>query len=291
MQAVLIINPTSGISTIATIEGTPEAREAATLAALHAHGIETKVVYTTPEDHGAHLAAQAAAEEAEIVIAAGGDGTVHEVASGLIGSQTALGIIPIGTMNNLAHSLSIPDTIEEACAVIATGEIISVDMGKINEGCFLEAAGIGLEAALFPAAEEVKSPGLLSTLRGIIDGLRILLAYQPAKLRISIDEHRRRPYRAIQITICNSRFYGLNFELVPDAVMDDGLLDVVIYRNFSKLEYLRHAIAIVQGKPLYQPKVIHRRIKSLHITSDHPMEIQADGLPHGHTPATVTVLP
>jgi len=291
MHAVLIINPTSGISTLAEAVVTPVDHEEIIIAALHTYGIEPKVVYTTPEEHGASLAKQAAAEQAEIVIAAGGDGTIHEVATGLIGTKSALGIIPLGTMNNLARSLNIPEAIEEACAAIVNGEIISVDMGKINEHCFLEVAGIGLEAALFPAGEEVKSPGVLSTLRGIIDGLRILLAYQPALLRISIDERKRRPYHAIQVTICNSRYYGPKFELVPDAVMDDGLLDVVIYRNFSKLEYIRHAIAIVQGKRLYQPKVIHRRIKSMRINADLPLEIQADGLPHGYTPATVTVLP
>lgn len=291
MRAVLIINPTSGLSTLATTEGTSQDHEETILAALRTHNIEPEVMHTTPEDHGAGLAAQAAAEQAEIVIAAGGDGTIHEVASGLIGTQSTLGIIALGTMNNLARSLNIPETIEEACNVIASGEIISIDMGKINEHSFLEVAGIGLEAALFPAAEEVKSPGMLSTLRGIIDGLRILLAYQPTRIRISIDERRRRPYHAIQVTICNSRYYGAKFELVPDAVMDDGLLDVVIYKNFSKLEYLRHAIAIVQGKRPYQPKVIHRRFKSLRITADSPIEIQADGLPHGYTPAVVTVLP
>ena len=173
MRAVLIMNPVSGISTLATSDGTVEEHEQAVLAALRLHGIEAKVMYTTPEDPGARLAAQAAAEQAEVVIAAGGDGTIHEVATGLIGSQTALGIIPLGTMNNLAHSLNISETIEEACAAIATGETVSIDVGKINEQYFLEVAGIGLEAALFPAAEELKSPGVLSTLHGIIEGLCI----------------------------------------------------------------------------------------------------------------------
>ena len=291
MRAVLIMNPASGMSAMAATTGTAEKHEEVILAALRTHGIEAELRYTTPEDLGEGLAAQAAAEQADIVIAAGGDGTIHEVAAGLIGTQSALGIIALGTMNNLAHSLNIPEAIEEACAAIATGETISVDAGKINEHCFFEVAGIGLEAALFPSAEEVKSPGVLSTLHGIIGGLRILLAYKPAKLRISIDEQRHHPYHALQVTICNSRYYGPQFELVPDAVMDDGLLDVAIYKNFNKLEYMRHAISIVQGKRVYQPKVFHRRVKSLRISADHPMEIQADGLPHGHTPATVTVLP
>src|SRR2546422_3770151 len=223
MRAVLIINPVSGMSTLATSEGTPQENEEAILAALCTHGIEVEVLHTTPEELGAGLAAQAAAEQAEVVIAAGGDGTIHEVATGLIGTQSALGIIALGTMNNLAHSLNIPATIEEACAVIATGETHAIDVGKINDQFFTEVAGVGLEAAFFPAAEEMKGPGLLVTLRGIFDGLRTLLAFQPAKLRISFDQHQRRSYTAIQVTVCNSRYYGPQFELVPEASMDDGL--------------------------------------------------------------------
>ena len=120
MRAVLIINPTSGMSMMATVEGTPEVREATILATLRTYGIEAEVRHTTAEERGAGLAAHAAAEQAEVVIAAGGDGTIHEVASGLIGTRSALGIIALGTMNNLAHSLNIPVDIEEACATIAT---------------------------------------------------------------------------------------------------------------------------------------------------------------------------
>src|SRR5579864_8148119 len=118
MRAVLILNPTSGISTITTLEGTqssPEENEAAILANLHAYSIDPEVQYTTPEDTGRGLAAQAAINATELVIVAGGDGTVHAVACGLVGTETPLGIIPTGTMNNLARSLHIPQTIEDAC--------------------------------------------------------------------------------------------------------------------------------------------------------------------------------
>jgi diacylglycerol kinase (ATP) len=289
MRTVLIMNPASGLSMLAINAGTPQEHETAIVTALQVHGIEPEVRYTTLEDPGRGLARQAAAEGADVVIAAGGDGTVHEVANGLVGTKSALGIIPMGTMNNLARSLNIPATIDEACAVIAGGETHSIDVGKINDHFFTEVAGIGLEAALFTAGEEVKGPGMISTVRGIIDGLRTVLAFRPVKLRISIGDRKRYYYRAIQVTICNSRYYGPQFELVPEALMDDGLLDVVIFKNFSKLEYIRHAISISQRRRVYQPKLVHRRVKSLYIDTDHPVEIQADGLPHGYTPAVVTI--
>ena len=291
MRAVLIINPTSGKSTVTDKPMSPEETEIAILTGLRTYGIEPELYHTTPEDTGQGLATRAAAAHAELVIAAGGDGTIHAVASGLIGTQSTMGIIPTGTMNNLAHSLNIPDTIPAACIALATGETRLIDVGKINEHFFLEVAGIGLEAALFPAAEEVKSPGLLSTLHGVIRGVKTLLSFKPTRLRISYDERQRRPYEAIQVTICNAPFYGIHFQVASNVLMDDGLLDVIIYRNFSKLEYIRHAISISQGRRLYQPKIRHRRAKSLHINADQAMEIHADGEPLGYTPAQIIIVP
>ena len=199
------------------------------------------------------------------MIVAGGDGTVHAVACGLIGTETTLGIIPTGTMNNLARSLHIPETIEEACAVIAKGKTHAIDVGKINDHLFIEVAGIGLEAALFPAAEEFKSPGMWSTLHGIMSGLRTIMAFRPTTLHIALDNKKRRAIDAIQVTICNAPYYGAHLEVAPEALMDDGLLDIVIYRHFSKLEYLRHALSISQGKRVYQPRIRRRRVRTLQV--------------------------
>jgi len=147
MRTVLILNPTSGISTKRmSVEDT----EKAILQGLQACGIEQEVSYTTPEETGKGLATRAAAEHSELVIAVGGDGTIHAVANGLVSTHSTLGIIPTGTMINLAHSLNIPDTIPAACVAIATGEMRLIDVGKMNEQIFLEVAGVGLEASLFP---------------------------------------------------------------------------------------------------------------------------------------------
>src|SRR2546421_11533288 len=121
MRTILILNPESGDSPLAEVHGTAASHEEMILAALSMYGIEPEVWHTIPEDPGEELAKKAADEHADLVIAAGGDGTIHAVASGLIGRETTLGIIAMGTMNNLAHSLGIPETIEAACAVIARG--------------------------------------------------------------------------------------------------------------------------------------------------------------------------
>src|SRR5437764_620551 len=102
-------------------------------------------------------------------------------------------------MNTVAHSLSIPCTIEAACAIIAKGKTRRIDVGRIDEQIFLESAGIGLEAALFPYLEEMKSFGVLATLRGVIRGLFTLFTFQKTKLKISFDEESFRSYQAIQV--------------------------------------------------------------------------------------------
>ena len=219
MRAVLILNPTSGISTVTEKQMSVEGTEKAILQGLQAWGMEPVVYYTTPEETGKGLATRAAAEQ-----------------------------------------------------------------------IFLEVAGVGLEAELFPAAEEMKKPGLLTTLHGVVSGLKTLLTFKPTRIRIAFDDRQRRPYEALQVTICNAPFYGMHLEVVPNILMDDGLLDVAMYRNFSKLEYIRHALSISQGRRRYEPKIVHRRVQSLRITSDQPLDLQVDGVAQGTTPAEVTVL-
>jgi YegS/Rv2252/BmrU family lipid kinase len=291
MRTILILNPGSGDSPLAASHGTFTDLHEHILSALRQQHIEPEVRYTTPEDPGTEQAKQAASEGADIVIAAGGDGTLHAVAAGLINTQSTLGIIPIGTMNNIAHSLSIPEDIEQACAIIAGGTTRPIDVGTINEHIFLEVAGIGLEAAIFPAAEEFKSKGLKATLHGIISGLRTLIAFKPTRFTFRFDNKSTRHFRAIQVSICNSPYYGAHFRFAPRARMDDGLLDVLIYRNFSKVQYLFHAISISQGLRQLATRVSRRKVKHLFVDTEIPVEIHADGTQIGYTPATITILP
>jgi diacylglycerol kinase (ATP) len=291
MRTILILNPASGASALAPDHHTLEENEEAIIASLHAAGLEPEIRYTTPEDPGQGLARQAAQEGADLVIAAGGDGTLHSVACGLIGTKSTLGIIAIGTMNNVAYSLAIPEDIAEACEIIAHGATCYIDVGKINGYHFLEVAGIGLEAALFPAAEEFKSPGLLSSLDGAIRGLLTLFRFQPTRFRASFDGRQAHSFKAIQISVCNTPYYGAHLRFAPEAIMDDGLLDVLIYKNFSKLAYIRHAISISQGRWALEPQVSHRKAKAITIQADQPVEIHADGEIKGYTPATIVVEP
>jgi len=291
MRTILIFNPTSGSSPMANHQGTTDDIREQIIAALRTHDIEPEVHETTEEDPGTQMAKKLADEGADVVIAAGGDGTLHAVATGLIGTKSTLGILPMGTMNNIAHSLEIPEDIEKACSIIAKGQTSLIDVGEINGNIFLEVAGIGLEAALFPAAEEIKSTGIMSTIKGVFEGLNTLFSFEPTRFTATFDGKRKRHFHAVQISVCNSPYYGAHFRFAPNAVMDDGFLDVLIYRNFSKFEYLRHALSISQGKRTLGLKVSQRKIKSIHIEAEHPVEIHADGEQKGHTPTTIRIRP
>ncbi len=289
-RAILILNPTSGASALATQHLTTEQYQEQIVRSLAEYDIVTEVRYTTPEDPGRGLAQQAASEGVDLVIAAGGDGTLHAVASGLVRTNSTLGIIPLGTMNNVARSLQIPEDLEAAGRIITEGTTRLIDVGMMNEALFLEVAGIGLEAALFPAAEDIKRYGLWSTIRGVIAGLQILFRFKPETFVVSFDGKRPRRFQAIQISICNSPYYGARLQFAPRAVMDDGFLDVLIYKNFSKLAYLRHAIAISQGRRTLEPRVVRRKVKLLRVRTRQPIEVHTDGTPQGSTPALVQVL-
>lgn len=289
MRVVLIINPASGESMLAQNEGSPDQLEEKIVSTLRSYGIEPEVQHTTPEDTGAGLAKQAAEEGADIVIAAGGDGTIHAVASGLIGTKSTLGVIAMGTMNNIAHSLDLPKTIEELCEVIAKGTTSVVDVGHANGQVFLEVVGVGLEAALFPAAEEVKSRGLVSTVRGVTTALKKLLEFKPPQVKVSLDGRRAHTYKALQVTVCNTPYYGAHFQIVSNILMNDGLLDVIIYRNFSKFEFIRHAISISQGRRTLEPRITRRKVKALTIRSEQAVEAHADGVPLGTTPVRIEI--
>lgn len=291
MRTALVLNPGAGASMLANQKIHEQNIKTVLLHKLRKQGLEPEIYYTTPEDPGQGIAAYLAQEHVKLVIVAGGDGTIHAVAHGLIGSASVLGILPLGTMNNLARSLGIPEDLDAACAILTDGEVRDIDVGKINQHMFLEVAGVGLEAALFPAAEAVKEGGPLSTVKGVLKGLYTLFRFKPPHISLAFDNEEPHTYRAIQVTVCNTPYYGSHLKVAPQSYMNDGWLNVVLYTNFSKREYIQHAISISQGRRVFTPKIIHRRIKTLRINTATAVELQADGTAHGSTPAQITIIP
>lgn len=287
MNTRLIVNPTSGPA-----ENPQLLTDLAD--ALQTQGIQAEICTTTPDEDGEGLAAAAAKAGAKLVIVAGGDGTIEAVARGLIHTQTVLGIIPLGTRNNIAASLNIPTDLTQAIQTLVEGGRDQFDMGKANNYYFMEVVGVGLEASLFPCGDKVKEKikkNHLIALTSIFSGIKTFLQFRPHRLVLRFDGRRVRRLRALQVNICNSPRYGVEFTLAPEAKMNDGKLDVIYIDNPSKWDHLRHFFTAMRGKRLPHERLKTYRASKIEIRSYPPLNVHADGECLGTTPVTVKVIP
>lgn len=287
MNTLLIVNPTSGpTENPYLIDDLKEL--------LQAQGIQAEIRTTTPDESGEGLAAAAAQAGVELVIVVGGDGTIEAVARGLVHTQTVLGIIPMGTRNNIAASLNIPNDLTQAIQIIAEGDRDRFDMGRANNHYFMEVVGVGLEATLFPCGDEVKEgikKNYLAALRSVFSGLKTFLQFRPHRLVLRFDGGRMRRLRTLQVNICNSPRYGIEFALAPEAKMNDGKLDVIYLDNPSKWDHLRHFFTAMRGGGQPHERLRAHRASVVEVRSYPPLEVHADGECLGTTPVIVEVIP
>jgi len=306
-RARLIMNPVSGVD-----EPNPM-KLPDIITALEAEDIRAELAFTRPDESPTAIAQQAAQEEYDMVIVGGGDGTVSEVAKGLLHAAIPLGIIPIGTYNNIARSLNLPTNLTQACQVLAQGQIRTIDVGQAvgqadEEHYFFEAAGVGLDAALFPLGEEIKA----GQWQRMIQALRLALSYQPQQIKLQFDRPpstpalsttrqrrflRRRPVeqheiqlQALLVVVANGPYYGSGFTVAPEAIIDDGLLTVSLYRDFSKWELLRHFWSISRGQFQPNPKIQTYQVAEVRLNSKSPLPVHVDGHPIGELPVTFKVI-
>jgi len=218
-RILFIVNPASG----------PQNEDAAVFAALvsaqiDANVFDYEIVTTQYALHATELSKKAVAQNLDIVVAVGGDGTVNEVASSLIGSHTALGIIPAGSGNGLAHHLKIPFNLSESLAMINTGRMLLMDTVSVNDVPFLSIAGIGFDALVADKFAGNSTRGLMSYLNIVSSEYN---SYKPLEYEITIDG-KMDTYKALFISFANSDQFGYNTSIAPEARVDDGLMDVCI---------------------------------------------------------------
>ncbi|MGF1516309.1 MAG: diacylglycerol/lipid kinase family protein [Nodosilinea sp.] len=286
MNTLLIVNPASGP------EENPDLVSDLTNA-LQAQGIEAEICTTTPDEDGQGLAAAAAKTGTPLVIVAGGDGTIEAVARGLAHSQTVLGILSQGTRNNIAASLDIPTDVTQAVRVIKAGDRRQIDMGKANHHYFMEVVGIGLEASLFPCGDEVKEGmknNYWSALKNFFLGLKTFFQFKQHRLVLRFDGKLARLH-TLQVNICNSPRYGVEFAIAPEAKMDDGKLDLIYIDKPSKWEHFRHFFAAMRGKHLPHKRLQMHQATNVKVRSYPALEVHADGEYIGTTPVMIEVVP
>ncbi len=217
----------------------------------------------------------------KLIVVAGGDGTIDSVAATLVGRSAVLGIIPIGTRNNLAFNLGIPSGIAEAVAILRNGRRLKIDVGQVTSGrvrrWFLEAASLGLLSDLYPVADDIQH-GNLAQIGGL---LSTLVTAIPSHLHITLDGHAPLDTTAHLVLIANMPFLGPHFQIAPDVSFSDNRLDVFIFSDMSMLNLITYAMQST-GSAAQDARIMHYRVKHVTIVSEPPMTVLADGAPLGH---------
>lgn len=227
--------------------------------------------------HAKLLTQQSLAEGADIIIACGGDGTINEIASCLVGTPIVLGIIPLGSGNGLASHLKIPRNIEDAIQVIKSENIRQVDVGRINKKYFFSNTGSGFDANVIKYYERSKKRKFISYIQATI---KAFIEIQGANKTIQIKVNDELTYEdPFMIFISNSNELGYKFSLTPKASMQDGLLDVMIVPKMSKLKTVMLGILILLKKQHLLREVKIYQDKNIKITQKkgHFFQTQIDG--------------
>lgn len=287
-RITVIRNPNAGIGAHLSSIG-DEAQRMREL--LQRHGVAAEI--ETPDDEAAarQAVSRAIDDGAEVVVAAGGDGTVHLVVGGLLGTDVALGILPLGRVMNIARALGIPRDLDAAADILAAGALRAVDVGEARTAdghtrTFLETGSVGLNAAIFREVTRADEGELRSIVRTIWAAIR----YRPARMRLELDDGVIET-RALMVTASIGPYVGLGMTVAPGARLDDGRFDVSVFRRFSKLELLRHLAAIAFGRRQYAPQVRTYRSSRVRIASVHPLPARADMYDLGSTPVEFRTRP
>jgi YegS/Rv2252/BmrU family lipid kinase len=271
------------------VDGLSELR--ATAIWLTDHGLPTEVTTTAHVGHAVELTREAVAAGRQMVIAAGGDGTLNDVIQGLAGSTTALGVLPMGTVNVWAREIGIPLGAREAREVLLHGVRRQVDMGRAGPRYFLMMAGVGFDAEVVKRVERnwLKRVGL-KMLDYIATAGSLGLTQRPATLTLRMPGQRRK-MNALMVVIGNTRLYGGAMQFTRRAVADDGLLDIVVIGGGGWGRRAGVFLRAFLRRPSLGPDARYERARSVRLESTPPLPVQVDGDIIGSLPMTFSIAP
>ncbi|WP_018478333.1 diacylglycerol/lipid kinase family protein [Pontibacter roseus] len=261
-----IINPTSG----------PKSKvDVAARIKLHLdHGrFDHDIVYTDYAGHAPELASQAAGQGCAVVVAVGGDGTVNEVARGLLHTDTALGIIPRGSGNGLARHLQVPLSVDGAIRFLNQGHRSRIDSGNINGHPFFTTAGIGFDAYISSVFAGSKRRGLKTYVELILKEVR---NYRHLPVKASING-KTIDTQLFVMAFANAAQYGNNAYIAPMADIRDGLLDVCLVRQLDMFKALSLSYAMLANKPAGTDSAEYFKTAAVEVETDHNLMYHADG--------------
>lgn len=289
-RALLIVNTKSGPNHDSIL------RVRELVAVLASFGIRSDVRIKLRKSQ-ARKQARAAAKKPrkyDFVIAAGGDGTVEAVARGLVGTDAILGIVPLGTYNNVASCLGVPNDVQQACALIAIGRPRRIDVGMLQARymkkprLFMEVSTVGLGAVLAPLGQNVEK----GRWEQAVAQLPVATEMAPTPMQADIDGVSV-VANSLLVTVSNTPRAGAGLVLAPDAHVDDGMLDVTVYRDMDRPALLAAFLPTALGRPAGQgdSRIQHHRARSVTVRAAHPMPVSIETKLVGVTPARFTVVP
>jgi YegS/Rv2252/BmrU family lipid kinase len=232
--------------------------------------------YTIDAGDATQISKQAIKEKFDIIVAVGGDGTVNEVASGLVHTDGILGIIPVGSGNGVARSLNIPLNTAESIKYLFSPKISCIDIGKVNDKFFVGVCGIGYDALI---GKRFQQFGIRGPIPYFLIGVKEFLEYHPQNYTLEFETEILNK-KALTIAFANTRQYGNDAIIAPDADPSDGFLDVCLIESLSYPEVLKILPMLFKGNIGENPKYIHKRCKSVKVRSDKEnLIIHRDGEP------------
>ncbi len=282
----LIVNPAAGGGKAGRLAPGVE-RE------LRRQGLETRREDTRDLGHARELAA-AAARAGETVVALSGDGLLGVLADELRAIPgSVLGVLPGGRGNDFARVLGVPEDAMAACATIAAGVTRAVDLGVVGgigeDGpgtAFVGIASAGFDSDANRIANE--APAWLGGMVYAYGALRALLGWREANFEVELDPPGERlKFSGYSVAAANSKAYGGGMHLAPDALLDDGLLELVAIESVGKLNFLMNLPKVFKGEHVHQPTVRVLRAAEVTVWADRPFTMYADGDPVGGLPLRI----
>jgi diacylglycerol kinase (ATP) len=271
MRAKLIFNPSAGAARTSPIEIVDVIHE------MQTWKLVPEAYLVEPDSDLPGVVQDALAQGFRMFVVCGGDGTISAVARSLAGTDATLGIIPIGTRNNTALSLNIPDDIPAAIAILRTGRRIKVDVGMATCGKtsipFLEVCSVGLVSTLFPSVDDIQHGNLAQ----IGNFLATLASSTPAEIHLLLDDKQEIHDRGHVVLVSNMPYIGLHYQLGTVDSFKDGLLDVLFFSDLSKLQLLGYVLQGVGEDHPEDSRIQHFHVRRVDIDTHPAMPVMADG--------------
>lgn len=275
MRVKLIYNPISGTNDKSPVQLVDVIQQ------MQAWNMVPEPYLIEPDCDLSLVVRDAVTQGIRLVVVCGGDGTVSSVARALVGTPAVLGIIPMGTRNNIALSLGIPNDIGAAIAILRTGRRKKIDMGNSTCGNvstpFIELCSVGLFSTLFSSGDDIQHGNIAR----IGDFMATLTKTPPSEIHLSMDDNEEIQKLGHVVLVTNMPYVGLNFLVGAPDSYQDGLLDVLFFADLSKVDLIGYVLKGPGTSKQEDPRIQHFHARSIEIHTDPVMPIMADGIDIG----------